>query len=173
MAFRVTRSDPKLVAPAIPTPHELKQLSDTDSRNRFHIRCVFFYKNNPTMDGQDPAKVIREALARALIYYYPLAGRLIKGTNQKLYVDCTAEGVIFIEASADITLDQLGDTILSPYQYLDEVLYNIPGSRSDNIIVCPLLLVQVSIYLCTNLYIPPFLRNLQIYEHSLKILLYI
>lgn len=93
------------------------------------------------MEGQDPARVIKDALAKALVHYYPLAGRLVEGRNNKIFVDCTGEGILFIEASADISLDQLGDTILSPYQYLDKILYNVPGS--EGIIGCPLLCIQV------------------------------
>lgn len=146
IAFTVTRSKPELVAPAKLNPHELKPLSDIDeSMNlRYHTPIVFFYKNNLSMVGKDPVRVIKEALAKALVYYYPLAGRLIEGSNKKLSVDCNGEGVLFLEASADITLEQLGDSILSPHQYLDEVLHNVPGS--DDIIGCPIILVQVNTF---------------------------
>ncbi|KAL7166536.1 hypothetical protein ACSBR2_037246 [Camellia fascicularis] len=80
----------------------LKQLSDIDDQEdlRFQVPVIMFYKNNPSMEGKDPASVIREALAKALEFYYPFAWRLVEGPNQKLSVDCTAEGVLFIEVDA-------------------------------------------------------------------------
>ena len=74
------------------------------------------------------------------MYYYPLAGRIREGPNRKLMVDCNGEGILFVEASADVTL--LGDKILPPCPLLEVFLFNFPGS--DGIIGCPLLLVQVS-----------------------------
>ena len=70
------------------------------------------------------------------------AGRLVEGPNKKLMVDCNGEGVLFIEAEADITLEELGDTIRPPCPYWEELLYDVPGSRG--IVGCPLILIQVS-----------------------------
>ena len=65
LVFIVRRCEPELVATAKPTPHEFKQLSDLDNRDslRFQIPIIQFYKYNPSMQGRDPVKVIREALA--------------------------------------------------------------------------------------------------------------
>jgi len=57
--------------------------------------------------GHDhPAKVIKEAIGKALVPYYPLAGRLRETAGRKLVVDCNGAGVLFIEADADVTLDE-------------------------------------------------------------------
>ncbi|THG20514.1 methanol O-anthraniloyltransferase-like [Camellia sinensis] len=148
LVFIVRRQNPKLLVPSKPTPHELKQLSDIDDQKgfRFQVPVIMFYKNNPSMEGKDPASVIREALAKALVFYYPFAGRLVEGPNRKLSVDCTAEGVLFIEADANVELDWLGDTIGPGCPYLEELLYDVPGS--DGIVGCPLLLIQVTRFSC-------------------------
>jgi len=93
------------------------------------------------MAGKDPAQIIRDALAQTLVFYYPFAGRLREGPSRKLMVDCTAEGVIFIEADADVTLQQFGDSLQPPFPCFQDLLYNVPGS--DAVLHCPLLLVQV------------------------------
>ncbi|XAR69225.1 methanol O-anthraniloyltransferase [Bertholletia excelsa] len=144
----VSRREPELVRPARPTPLETKRLSDIDDQEslRFHFPLIMFYRNNPLMEGVDPVAVIREALAKALVYYYPLAGRLVEGDNRKLMVECNGEGVLFLEASADVRLDQLGDTILPPCPYWEDLLYNVPGS--GGIVGCPLMLVQVTRLKC-------------------------
>ena len=94
------------------------------------------------MEGKDPVKVIREALGKALVYCYPFAGRLIEGDNRKLMVDCTGEGVLFIEADADTTLENLGDAIQPMCPYFEELLYDVPGST--RILGSPLILIQVN-----------------------------
>ncbi|MED6176218.1 hypothetical protein PIB30_085965, partial [Stylosanthes scabra] len=143
VVFRVKRCQPELVAPATPTPQEIKLLSDIDDQEalRFLVPNIYIYRHNPSMEGKDPVKVIRDALSRTLVFYYPFAGRLREGHGRKLMVDCTAEGVLFVEADADVTLDQLGEALETPFPFSEELLYNVPGS--DRIVGCPLLLIQV------------------------------
>ncbi|KAK8542865.1 hypothetical protein V6N13_136583 [Hibiscus sabdariffa] len=113
LVFKVHRREPELIVPAKPTPREYKLLSDIDDQEGFRcqIPVIQFYQYNPCMQGRDPVKVIREALAQALVFYYPFAGRLREGPHRKLMVDCTAEGLIFIEADADVTLERFGNAV--------------------------------------------------------------
>jgi hypothetical protein len=144
LVFTVRRCEPELVAPAKPTPHEFKLLSDLDDREslRFQVPNIQFYRYNSSMQGRDPVKVLREALAQALVFYYPFAGRLREGPGAKLLVECTGEGVMFIEADADVALDQFGDALHPPFPCIEELLYDVPGS--GEVLNCPLLLIQVT-----------------------------
>jgi hypothetical protein len=56
-------------------------------------------------------------------------------------VDCTGEGVMFIEAEADITLDQFGDALQPPFPCFQEILHDVPGS--EYLIDRPIRLIQV------------------------------
>ena len=147
-SIKVIRCEPELVRPSKPTPREVKLLSDIDDQEglRFQVPVIFFYKNNisPSAKGRDPIEVIREALGRALVYYYPLAGRLREGFNRKLSVDCTGEGVLFVAAEADVGFDELGDAIRPPCPFLDEFLASVTGT--DETLGCPLLLFQVRVW---------------------------
>ncbi|KAB5521810.1 hypothetical protein DKX38_026129 [Salix brachista] len=98
-----------MVAPAKPTPHEFRQLSDIDRQLYLQFQSPHYnlYEHNPSMQGKDPVKVIKEAIAQALVYYYPFAGRIRQGPDNKLIVECTGEGVLFIEADADATVTRL------------------------------------------------------------------
>ncbi|CAB4279068.1 unnamed protein product [Prunus armeniaca] len=144
--FQVNRLKPELIKLAKPTPQETKLLSNVNDQEslRFHIPVIMSYRNNnpSSMNANcDPVKVIREGLSRALVYYYPMAGRLREGPNRKLMVECNGEGVLFIEGNADVTLAQLRDTIALPSPFLEEFLYNVPGS--EGILGCALLLIQI------------------------------
>ena len=143
LVFTVRRCKPELVAPAKATPHEFKPLSDIDRQLylQFQSPLYLFYAHNPSMRGTDPVMVIRKAIAQALVYYYPYAGRIRQEPENKLVVDCTGEGVLFIEADADVTLEQFGDPIQPPFPCADELLYNVPGS--EGVINTPLLIFQV------------------------------
>ncbi|TKV94092.1 hypothetical protein SEVIR_9G271200v4 [Setaria viridis] len=148
LKFTVRRRPAELVAPAAPTPRELKLLSDIDDQEsvRLHVPAILLYRRNEAMVGRDPVQVIRDAVARALVHYYPLAGRLREVDGGKLAVDCTGEGVLFIEADADVRLEHLGEPLLPPFPCLQELLFDVPGSFA--IVDAPLMLFQVTRLAC-------------------------
>lgn len=145
LTFKVHRKKPELVSPAKSTPRELKLLSDIDDQEglRFHIPTIFFYRHNPTAH-YDPVTVIRKALAETLVYYYPFAGRLREGPNRKLAVDCTGEGVLFIEADADVALVEFEEknALRPPFPCFEKLLFDVEGS--SEVLNTPLILMQVS-----------------------------
>ncbi|XP_010259851.1 PREDICTED: 10-deacetylbaccatin III 10-O-acetyltransferase-like [Nelumbo nucifera] len=101
MAFSVIRSARSMVRPAEKTPSGMLDLSFMDKLPvvQHGVRSLHVYSH-----GHEPAKIIREALSRALVPYYPLAGRLKKSSNGDIQVSCTAEGVWFVEASSNCSL---------------------------------------------------------------------
>ncbi|KAF7074359.1 hypothetical protein CFC21_079232 [Triticum aestivum] len=147
LQFTVRRNPAVLVPPAAPTPRELKRLSDIDDQEglRFQLPLIHFFRRH---DGQDddPALVIRGAIAAALVHYYPFAGRLRELEGRKLAVDCTGEGVLFVEADSDVRLDQFDAALGPPFPCLDELLFDVPGS--SGILDSPLLLFQVTRLAC-------------------------
>ncbi|CAA0813491.1 (Z)-3-hexen-1-ol acetyltransferase [Striga hermonthica] len=152
LTFKVTRKNPELLRPAKPTPHEFKSLSDIDDQEglRFHAPFMQFYRKSPSMEGKDPVGFIRAAVSRALVYYYPLAGRLREVTGRKLVVECTGEGVLFIEADADVSLAEFGVSPQPPFNCFEELLYDVPdsGPGSGGVTGCPLILIQVTRLKC-------------------------
>ncbi|KAJ0735816.1 putative benzyl alcohol O-benzoyltransferase [Helianthus annuus] len=148
LTFTVRRCAPELIVLAKPTPRELTPLSDIDDQERFRLQIpdIFVYRRDPKMVNKNPASVIREALAKLLVFYYPLAGRLKEGPSGKLMVDCSSEGVLFIEAEADVTVDQFGDPLGPPFPCMEELLYDVPGT--GGIVDSPVLLIQVTRLLC-------------------------
>ncbi|XP_019182353.1 PREDICTED: methanol O-anthraniloyltransferase-like [Ipomoea nil] len=149
LLFCVKRSKPQLIVPSSSTPHEQKPLSDIDDQStiRVHVPILMFYRNSVERRGEDPAMAIKEGLAKALVFYYPLAGRIFEGENGKLIVNCNGKGVLFVEAKANVKFEQLSDKSMQPpCPYLKQLLNTVPGSKG--IIDCPLLLIQVTRFSC-------------------------
>ncbi|KAF8653715.1 hypothetical protein HU200_061826 [Digitaria exilis] len=146
-----TRRQPAvLVAPVAPTPRETKLVSDIDDQGalRFHMPAIQLYRRREASSSMardrrdDPVPVIRDAVAMALVHYYPLAGRIRELDGGKLAVDCTGEGVLFVEADADVRVDHFGDHIRPPLPCHEELLFDVPGSSA--MLNSPLLLMQVT-----------------------------
>lgn len=156
VTFTALRRKPELVTPARPTPHEYKALSDIDDQRglRYYPAGVEFFGARRRLTesagdvDDDPVRIIRVALAEALVSYYPLAGRLVElpqVTGGKLLVDCTAEGVVFVEADADVRLQELGQPLAMPYPCMEELLCYDIGEPQDAVVAKPLLFFQVYI----------------------------
>lgn len=94
-----------LVTPFEPTPARVLTLSPIDSQLflRFTIEYLFVYRASSA--GLDQGVItarIKGALAKALVPYYPFAGRVrAKPDGSSLEVVCRAQGALFIEAMSD------------------------------------------------------------------------
>ncbi|KAF0923182.1 hypothetical protein E2562_003393 [Oryza meyeriana var. granulata] len=152
LSFSVRRRDPVLIAPAAPTPRETKRLSDLDDQETLRglLPNIFVYRGGQARDCRgDPVDIILRAIAVALVPYYPLAGRLREGEDQKLVVDCTGEGVLFVEADADVRVAELEDAGLRPpFPCSDQLLVGVESSGAGGVVNSPLLLIQVTRLLC-------------------------
>lgn len=143
--FSVTALLPILVAPAENTPMGVLYLSNID--NLFDgttCQTLHVYGSCPKNHG-DPVHVIRDAISKALVHYYPLAGRLRKTANGKLEVCCTGEGAVFVEGTANCSLEEAG--YLAHFTpCLKQLLYEYPVTYEHHDI--PPLVVQVTRFLC-------------------------
>ncbi|KAI3461700.1 hypothetical protein Pfo_018363 [Paulownia fortunei] len=121
--FSLIRKDVVLVKPAQPTPSEVLSFSTIDNDPSLEILCqsIYVYRSNISVSvnengthgtrdeasSTDPAIVLKQGLARALVYYHPLAGKLKRQADGTLRVTCNADGVPFAEATVDCSLDSL------------------------------------------------------------------
>ncbi|KAE9594219.1 hypothetical protein Lal_00001221 [Lupinus albus] len=111
--FSLHMKDIVIVKPSKPTPCVTLSLSTFDNNPALNILCHTIYVYQANLDypnGQhqlDPAHVIKEALSKALVYYYPLAGKIIRNDDGKLRIKCNGDGVPFLEASANCELSSL------------------------------------------------------------------
>lgn len=142
MAFSVIRSSRGLIRPLERTPSGILDLSVIDRLPvlRCNARTLHVFRHGP-----EAAQVIREALSKALVPYYPLAGWLKESSQGYLQIECSAQGVWFVEASANCTLDSVSyfDNVMSiPY---DDLLPDyVPETEGSE----PLVQMQVTQFEC-------------------------
>jgi omega-hydroxypalmitate O-feruloyl transferase len=64
-----------------------------------------------------------------------------------LIIDCTEEGVVFVEAEANCMMEDLGDmTKPKNIEILRKLVYDIPNAK--NLLEIPPLLIQVPVMNC-------------------------
>ncbi|KAF0923151.1 hypothetical protein E2562_003365 [Oryza meyeriana var. granulata] len=113
MGFAVTRTSRSLVAPASPTPTETLPLSVIDrvAGLRHLVRSLHVFEAGRDAGAGEPARVLREALGKALVEYHPFAGRFVEeavdGGGGEVSVACTGEGAWFVEATAACSLEDV------------------------------------------------------------------
>ncbi|KAK1405532.1 omega-hydroxypalmitate O-feruloyl transferase-like [Heracleum sosnowskyi] len=148
--FMITRSEAVTVraeTKTSPTDQEL-HLSNLDQYFSPVVQTVFCYKqpDDDKKGMEDVGRVIREALAKVLVHFYPLAGNLTISSDGKLVVKCTNKGVPFVEARADCDLDVLGDITIPDPSMLTKLVYMDPAVT--NMLEMPLLTAQVTRFKC-------------------------
>lgn len=110
---------------------------------RFHAPSVYFYRPTGAANFFD-ARVLKEALSKALVPFYPMAGRLKQAEDGRIEIDCNAEGVLFVEAETGSVLDDFGD--FAPTLELRQLIPAVDDSKG--IESFPLVVVQVTYFKC-------------------------
>ncbi|XP_021732502.1 omega-hydroxypalmitate O-feruloyl transferase-like [Chenopodium quinoa] len=89
-----------VITPSEPTPNCTLSLSTLDSQLflRFTIEYLLIYDPYNGVDRRQFCSWIKSALGRALVQYYPLAGRVQERKDGPLQVVCRAQGAVFVEA---------------------------------------------------------------------------
>ncbi|XP_043700421.1 omega-hydroxypalmitate O-feruloyl transferase-like [Telopea speciosissima] len=146
--FVVKKLEPVMVPPASKTDDGFYFLSNLDCYQNLILTTIYCYKSDPKRSNSNACEVIKPALAEVLVHYYPFAGRIAENDSDgKLKIDCTGEGVPFVEAVADCELEVLGDTAKSSnFEMLGKLVHTYP--RSKNILEIPLLTAQVTKFKC-------------------------
>ncbi|KAF7838014.1 spermidine hydroxycinnamoyl transferase [Senna tora] len=138
------------VKPCDPTWKGSMGLSELDQIGILtHVTSIYLY--HPNNSHTHFAHTLKTSLSKALVPFYPLAGRLhwIGNNNGRLELQCNAMGAQFIEAECESRLDDLIAHDLAsspPYdQLFPQIDYTLPLHH------LPLLLVQLTSFKCGSL----------------------
>ncbi|XP_039158961.1 omega-hydroxypalmitate O-feruloyl transferase-like [Eucalyptus grandis] len=139
----IERSSPTVVLPEYETPKDSIFLSSLEKMFPSMKRSIYSFERSDA----NVVDVIKQSLAKVLVHYYPLAGRLAKNSRGKLFVDCQKKlGVPFVEAMTDSEIESLGDSRLVNSDVLGKLVYRDP--MEDMLEVAPLLTAQVTKFRC-------------------------
>ncbi|KAJ8771938.1 hypothetical protein K2173_027115 [Erythroxylum novogranatense] len=141
----VKQGEPTLVSPAEETEKGLYFLSNLDQNIAVIVRTIYCFKSDEKRNG-DATQVLKNALKKVLVPYYPLAGRLTISSEGKLIINCTGEGAVFVAAEANCKLAEIGDITKPDPETLGKLVYDIPGAK--NILEMPPLVAQVTKFKC-------------------------
>ncbi|XP_051200683.1 acyl transferase 4-like [Lolium perenne] len=145
----VGRLSAALISPAGPTPGGTLPLSSIDKTVGGLVNLIQVFPPSSLSsahDGQGAAAAVaamRMGFARALVPYYPVAGRI---SSSGLAVDCTGMGVWFVEAAAGCTLADVDGLECCPLLIPGELLLPRPppGEKLDGLI----LMAQATRFAC-------------------------
>ncbi|XP_058203343.1 omega-hydroxypalmitate O-feruloyl transferase-like [Rhododendron vialii] len=142
----VERGEPTLVPPAAEDTNNkgsLYFLSNLDINFQGKARTVYCFNpsdHNGGGHGDDEVLVgvIKNALSKALVHYYPVAGRLAMESDGRPVVDCTGEGAVFVEAKADCCVEEIGNDTVA----MEKLVYDTPDAKG--LLEVPPLTAQVT-----------------------------
>ncbi|MED6218953.1 hypothetical protein PIB30_031293 [Stylosanthes scabra] len=154
----VDTKDVVFIKPSKSIPSSILSLSTLDNRPDLNMLChiihVYQSQNNDGYPNDqidpNPINVLKEALSKALSYYYPLAGKLVKHDDGKFRVHYNSnDGVPFIEANANCNLSSLHYLDSSEDMKIAKDLAFEPPSQDDqNGHQCPIIGFKVTKFLC-------------------------
>lgn len=107
--MKITVKESTLVPPSQETPRRSLWNANVDLVvPNFHTPSVYFYRPSGSANFFDP-EVLKDGLGRALVPFYPMAGRLKRGEDGRVEIDCQGQGVLFVVAESDGVVDDFGD----------------------------------------------------------------
>ncbi|KAJ3695647.1 hypothetical protein LUZ60_001024 [Juncus effusus] len=136
-----------IILPLEETPKHSLWLSNLDLVfNWGHTPTLYLYRSSghlSSFSNSSTIETLKSALSKALIPFYPFAGRLNRDSSGRLEVNCNGQGVVFVVARSEIESDWFAD-----FRPSDEgrKMFVPVSDESDE--KRPLLMVQVTFLKC-------------------------
>ncbi|GMP63802.1 hypothetical protein CsSME_00025345 [Camellia sinensis var. sinensis] len=135
------------IRPAEPTPRSGICISDCDQDKPItHAPLIYFYGSLPCLSFASIIETLKISLSKALVSFYPLAGRLYwtTGNGGRVALNCNSMGARLYEAESDAKIEDFGDFCPTP-----KLRSLVPSmDYSDPLHQLPLLLVQLTKFSC-------------------------
>ncbi|KAI3956476.1 hypothetical protein MKX01_016889 [Papaver californicum] len=142
--MRISIKESTMVRPAEETPRRGLWNANVDLVvPRMHTPSVYFYRPNGSSNFFD-CTVLKEALSKVLVPFYPMGGRLKRDEDGRIEIDCNGEGVLLVEAETTSVIDDFGD--FAPTLELRQLIPTV--DYSGDISSYPLLVLQVTHFKC-------------------------
>eukprot|EP00249_Psilotum_nudum_P027309 c34836_g1_i1 orf=429-1775(+) len=142
--MKISIKSARLVRPAAETPHRLLWNSNIDLViPRIHVPTVYFYEPDGSSNFFS-CEALRNSLAKALVTFYPMAGRLKSDKNGRVEIDCNGEGILFVEAATEASISDFAN--FAPTPMLKQF---VPSTdHKEDISFYPLVVLQVTFFKC-------------------------
>ncbi|CAA3031894.1 spermidine hydroxycinnamoyl transferase-like [Olea europaea subsp. europaea] len=144
----VTVAATHTVKPTESTPNEIMQLSEIDqTKTLIHAPTVYFYRLNEDILYSHAIQILKESLSKALVLFYPLAGRLHEIGGGRLELHCNAEGATLVEAESELMIEDYEIQDFVPNEAMRELITKVDYIATP-IHEQPLVLVQLTKFSC-------------------------
>lgn len=135
------------VQPAGATPEEIMYLNACDQiKDISHTPTIYFYKHSAVLDEIDAVSHLKDSLSKALVPFYPFAGRLSLAAEGggRVELHCNGQGVPIFEAESEEAVEDFGDFCPSPAMqaFIPSVDYTTPIGE------IPMVIVQLTKFRC-------------------------
>ncbi|XP_030472253.1 acyltransferase GLAUCE [Syzygium oleosum] len=144
--LKVTVHDTSLVFPSEHIPNKPFFMSNIDKVLNFDVQTIHFFPVHVEFPPDKVAERLKAALAEILVHYEFLSGRLkFNAASGRLEIECNSEGVGFVVASSECSLDDVGDLVYPNPAFERLVTKSLDILQPDN---QPLCIVQVTSFTC-------------------------
>eukprot|EP00250_Pteridium_aquilinum_P015453 c22587_g1_i1 orf=803-2362(+) len=146
--MKITITSSTIVKPAKETPQCTLWNSNVDLViPRIHVPTVYFYKakGEEHREGFFASGQLKESLGRALVPFYPMAGRLKEVERGRIDIECNGKGALFVEATADGCMSEYGD-YFAPSMKMRQLIPYVDYAKDRASF--PLLILQLTVFKC-------------------------
>ncbi|KAK6231983.1 hypothetical protein QQP08_016688 [Theobroma cacao] len=167
--LKITIQNVSLVFPSQQTERKSMFLSNIDKVLNFPVETVHFFPSHKDFPPHLVAEKLKSTLARLLVPYDFLAGRLRSNPETgRLEIDCNAAGIGFAVASSEYTMDSLGELVYPNPAFGQLILKRMDNLEQDD---QPLCIVQVTSFRCGGFAMGMFTNHVTFDGLSFKIFL--